>query len=149
MNARYVRRRDWKKAVSLVQDMDIDVHLDGRKVFSGSSSFPTFMQSIDLATKNDASIILAVLAHELGHCLIARREKNVAHAMFLHILYNLRGTMTKRQARALADEERLAWKIGFAWLRNNGLPVTERMEYVRRVMIRHGHPVLNAVLQSG
>jgi hypothetical protein len=90
----------------------------------------TVRQSIRLGTQGDPELIVAALVHELGHCLSVRRGSQVSMAVYG--LYVRRAPITRKQAKAVLAEERVAWRLGFAFLRKHGFRVTRTMKNLRR-----------------
>lgn len=90
---------------------------------------------IHLGTNAKPWAVLLVAAHEYGHCLSVRAGTRVDS--FLNFRGRLNASNITAEERALLiEEERRAFRLGFAWLRANGLPVTEEMRSHRVGMMR-------------
>jgi hypothetical protein len=95
-----VRKSHWQKAIKIAKDKyDVAVYLD-RKAFGSSSNMWSVAlgQSITIGADTDGNhhLILMGLAHELGHCISARRgSKTNFHS---YMLYRFNAKLNKRQA---------------------------------------------------
>lgn len=132
-------KRDYKKLLSFIKsEYDISVK-EYKKDWGISYSNCWFEcnQSITVGTYADYWYeSIAVLAHELGHCLSVRKKKNIKMATYL--LYKFNAPLTEKQGTAILAEERRAWRYGFKTLRDLGIEVDERMIAFREARIR-GH----------
>jgi hypothetical protein len=135
-----VRKRHWQKLISLIKtELGIRVYHSAKKPALGngrSTCWDVNNQSISIGTKNQAWLVYAILAHELGHCLSVRKGAMVDPNVYLDfIAFKL--PLTKRQAQSILKEEARAWTLGFRFLRKHGLPVNGDMQYVRRCLLKH------------
>jgi hypothetical protein len=132
----FVRSRDYKKAIKLITEKyDIPVLTDGRKDCLSASSFcwNESNQRIMSGTKGPPFLVLMAIAHELGHCLSVRRGSKSSFA--LQLKYNFNAKLSKKEKKAILAEEYAAWRLGFKFLRDNKLPVTDRMHWAKRILM--------------
>jgi hypothetical protein len=80
--------------------------------------------------------LIAVLAHELGHCLSVRSGKAISMATYMIYIHEV--PLSKREAKLILEEERRAWRLGFKVLRDNDIEVDGRMLKFRNARMR-GH----------
>lgn len=144
-----VKQIHCKKAIALIRKQyDISVWRDRTTYNAKSSCWWPSQQSITIGTKETPPFLfLAKMAHELGHCLSVRRTgkygKGSCVDMKTYLLYIFRASLTKKQKTAVLAEERIAWRLGFKFLRDNGLPVNDMMLRARRLYLKYGHPTLH------
>lgn len=91
------------------------------------------IQSIHIGTNAQPYYILCALAHELGHCLSVRMGSHTTRATLIR--YNMHIRLSKKQKRGLHSEERRAWRLGFKFLKDSGLPITAQMKRARRNLL--------------
>lgn len=90
-------------------------------VYSKCLCAPNFKPVIYLGTKGAPHLVLSALVHEYGHC-----ESHLQGLQPLVPISKFEASMIK--------EERRAWRLGYALLRSEGIPVDETMKRVRRFL---------------
>ena len=133
-----VYRYHCDKAIALIRKQtQVKVHLYPHKnSFSSWSQCWQDNQSIHIGTKDRPENILKSIAHELGHCLLVQQGSNTDWRKYTK--YRLGILLPKRDRRNILKEERMAWTLGFRWLRRQGLPITQHMKHCRKVLLsRH------------
>jgi hypothetical protein len=131
-----VRKRHYQQSIKLIRkEFGIRIKTDGKKSPLDSSSlcWVVPLQSIRLGTNDRPELVLLCLAHELGHCLSIRVGSMAS--MTDRLLYNQGAKLSVIQHWRIVQEERLAFRLGCKFLRDNDLPITPWMKRAKRVLM--------------
>jgi len=120
---------NYKRLCHYIRDDDVIV-LNKKNDWSNSK---TGSRIITIGTIGPNYILIAALAHEYGHVLRFRDPKSKKGQLFLYTTFKV--VRNKRHQKAILEEERIAWVLGFAVLRKLNIPVTNDMKWFRREML--------------
>lgn len=135
MKDKVVRKWHVEKLIKLIRKLDIDVVRHSNKDSRMCKSNPWFaFQKIDIGTKDLPWLVLASLSHELGHCLSVNSGKNKVDVT-TYMIYCWDGKLSKKNKLRVLAEERQCWRLGYKFLRDNGLPINYMMLRARPILI--------------
>lgn len=89
---------------------------------------------IKLGTVGPKWMTLIALAHEYGHCLSVLQGTKLKRRTAM--MCRMGVILSKKDAKLLKEEERIAWNLGFKSLRDNGIIVDEDLQSFRRALFK-------------
>ncbi len=129
-------RRDVLRALRTVRRFtDVDIVVESRREALACESRPWHVgfQRVIVGMRGHPELLLACIAHELGHCLSVQRGSHTKSSTYM--LYRLcPAALGKRELKGVMAEENTAWELGFAFFKEHDLPVTKWMKRARKVL---------------
>lgn len=123
------------RLIRRIEADSISVQTDGRCSFLRSKASGHFvLPSIFLGTRGCPYLVLIALAHEYGHCLSIRSGRGLS--FHTGMFFGLGFIENEQAAQAIIQEEKDAWRLGFCFLRRNGVIITPKMKRARKILLQ-------------
>lgn len=129
------RKSHLEKLVSIIKK-DYKIKIKKMKTDCLSSKSHPWMighQEISIGFKDDNFLVIGSIAHEFGHCLSVLKKQNIPFDIYW--MYKFHYLKDDNHAKQILKEERNAWRLGFKFLKDMGIPVDDRLLNMRKVLI--------------